>query len=47
LIVTSPYPPGALHRAATDRAIASRLEGMCRVIEIRGNDKRLMNERSR
>jgi DNA replication protein DnaC len=40
LIVTSQYSVATLARRLDDRSIPSRLAGMCRVIEIRGNDRR-------
>jgi DNA replication protein DnaC len=38
LVVTSRYSPGALLRRLDDNAIPSRLNSMCRVIEVRGLD---------
>jgi DNA replication protein DnaC len=40
LIVTSLYPLSALAVRLSDRAIPSRLAGMCRVVEIRESDSR-------
>lgn len=40
LIVTSQYSLSALACRQNDRAITSRLTGMCRVIDIRGSDRR-------
>lgn len=40
LVVTSPFSPTVLGRRMGDGAVASRLAGMCRVVEVAGDDFR-------
>ncbi len=47
LVVTSKYSLSALAEKLTDDTIASRLAGMCQVIEIKGTDFRLRGRRAR
>jgi DNA replication protein DnaC len=47
LIVTSKYSIDALAEKLSDDTISSRLAGMCRVIEVGGNDHRLANRDQR
>jgi DNA replication protein DnaC len=42
LVVTSQHPPEVIARRMGNRAIASRLLGLCDVIELRGADRRVI-----
>ena len=42
LVVTGRYPPRAASGRSSDDPIASRLTGMCQIVEIRGADRRLV-----